>query len=121
MSTILYSVLIAGICQLPYTPPAPVIPPPIKVIMVGQASWYDYDLKGLIWSKNHRTAASRDFPRGTTLEITNTDNGKTVEVLVNDYGPTLETGREIDLSSYAFSQLAPLGKGVINVEVYENE
>jgi rare lipoprotein A (peptidoglycan hydrolase) len=50
--------------------------------------------------------------------VKNTANGKVIDCFVNDYGPTLETGREIDLSSYAFSQLAPLSRGLINVEVY---
>ena len=82
----------------------------------GTASWYDYDLKDNPgWSKNHRTAASRDYPRGTMLTVcTDPSETKCVDVLVNDYGPSasVHPDRIIDLSSYAFSKLYPLSQGV---------
>lgn len=83
----------------------------------GIASWYDYDLNGIEWSKNHRTCASRDLPRYSTAIVTNLDNGKKVECFVNDYGPEAWTGRDIDLSSYAFSQIANLSLGLANVKI----
>jgi len=83
----------------------------------GIASWYDYSLKGIVWSKNHRTAASRHFKRYSTVRVTNVENGKSVEVYINDYGPESWTGREIDLSSYAFSQIADLKLGLIKVRI----
>lgn len=83
----------------------------------GIASWYDYKLNGIAWSKDHRTAASRHFPRKSYVKVTNVENGKSVVVFINDFGPEEWTGREIDLSSYAFSQLAPLSAGLINVKV----
>lgn len=84
---------------------------------VGVASWYDYDLEGIEWSKTHRTCASRDIPKYKTARVTNLANGKTVDCYVNDYGPELRTGRQIDLSSFAFSQLAELSRGLINVKI----
>ena len=83
----------------------------------GTASWYDYDLEGVEWSKTHDTCASRTAKRYSTITVENLDNGKKVDCFVNDYGPELWTGREIDLSSHAFAQLAPLGRGLINVRI----
>lgn len=84
-------------------------------IIIALASWYNYQLFGLAWSQNHRTAASRDYPRGTVLRVENLANGRTVDVLVNDY--ITHPARQIDLSSYAFSQLAPLSRGLIKVKI----
>lgn len=92
---------------------------------LGVASWYDYSLdrkdqKCLsddCYSMFNSTCASRDYPRGTILTVRYKD--KEVKCRVNDYGPA-DLSREIDLSSFAFSQLAPLKLGLINVEIYEN-
>lgn len=85
----------------------------------GVASWYSYRINGINWSDNHRTAASRDFKRYSTVRVTNLDNGKSVEVYINDFGP--EEGqvpeRIIDLSSDAFAQIADLKIGLINVKI----
>lgn len=78
---------------------------------VGIASWYAYTGK--------MACASRMFPRGTWLRVTNRENGKQVFVVVNDFGPQRGTGKMIDLDSVAFKKLAPLGKGVIEVKVEE--
>ena len=87
-------------------------------VQIGKASWYDYQLKGYPnYSKTHLTCASRKYPRGTILNVRY--KGKVIAVRVNDYGPESWTGRIIDLSSYAFSQLASLKIGVIVVEVWE--
>jgi rare lipoprotein A len=99
------------------------IPPPppdeekCPKTITGIASWYDYRLDGIVWSKNHLTAASRRFERYSYVKVTNQDNGKSVVVYINDFGPEEWTEREIDLSSHAFSQLAPLSAGLIKVKV----
>jgi rare lipoprotein A (peptidoglycan hydrolase) len=82
---------------------------------ISMASWYDYKLGDIWWSKTHRTSASRDYPRGTYLKITNIDNEKSVVVFVNDYVENPKV--DIDLSSYAFSQLADLKLGLIRVKI----
>ena len=88
-------------------------PPERKVL---SATWYDYSLSGAPgYSLTHLTAASRDYPKGTYLQVW-TDN-KIVVVRINDYGPEEWTGRKIDLSSYAFSKLASLSRGVIRVRI----
>jgi len=88
-----------------------------------KASWYHYEINGQRWSENHRTAASREFPRGTMVEVTNKANGKTVQVLINDFGPDAKVhpDRELDLSWYAFSQIADPRVGLIEVEYHAIE
>lgn len=82
----------------------------------GVASWYDYGLKGEPkYSTYTATCASRDYPRDSLLQVTRTDNGKTVICRVNDY---VENPKVIvDLSSFAFKQIASPSLGVVNVEV----
>lgn len=84
----------------------------------GEASWYDYGLEGEPnYSEYNATCASRDYPRGTMLRVLNLDTNEGVVCRVNDYGPEKWTGRVIDLSSYAFSQIAELGRGLVDVEI----
>jgi len=92
-----------------------------KTGVVGVASWYDYSLNGIEWSKDHSTCASRDHKRYSTIRVTNMANGKSVECYVNDFGPELgqTPERHIDLSSHAFSQIADLKLGLINVKIEE--
>lgn len=84
---------------------------------VKKASWYDYTLNGIEWSKTHRTCASRDLPRYSTAIVTNLENNKSVECFINDYGPEAWTKRDIDLSSYAFSRIADLSLGLADVKI----
>ena len=82
----------------------------------GLASWYDYDLEGYPgYSKDHRTYASRDYPRGTILRVIYKDRFTTCRV--NDYRPQEGTGRDIDMSSLAFLDLAPLSRGVLEIKI----
>jgi rare lipoprotein A (peptidoglycan hydrolase) len=90
-----------------------------KTGVVGVASWYDYSLDGIEWSKDHDTCASRDHKRYSTIRVTNLDNGKSVDCYVNDYGPELgqTPERHIDLSSHAFGQIADLKLGLVEVKI----
>ncbi|HEX8974524.1 MAG TPA: G5 domain-containing protein [Patescibacteria group bacterium] len=74
----------------------------------GLGTWYAF--KGGLF------AASRDIPRGGYARVTNMDNGKSVIVQINDYGP-FGSGRIIDLDKVAFTKIADLGAGVANVKV----
>lgn len=99
--------------------------PETKQADYGLASWYDYSFTSDdqicrsddCYSMFKSTCASRDYKRGTRLLVS--FNGKSVECLVNDFGPEAWTGRSIDLSSYAFKQLSPLSVGVIKVLISE--
>ena len=42
---------------------------------------------GLPFDKNQMTVASKEFPFGTVLKVTNPSNGREVRVVVNDHGP----------------------------------
>jgi hypothetical protein len=76
----------------------------------GQGTWYAW--KGGLF------AASTTIAKGTFVKVTNTANGKTVIVQINDYGPQGK-GRIIDLDKVAFAKIASLGAGVIGVKVEE--
>ena len=81
------------------------------ILTVGKASWYGY--------KGGDYAASPDFPKGSRLRVFNKDNGKFVDVEINDYGPERDKhpDRAIDLDKAAFKKIASLGAGVINVRI----
>ncbi len=83
-----------------------------KIPEVGSASWYGY--------KGCDCAASPDYPKGTYLVVSRTDDPtRTVTVKVNDYGPERDVfpDRIIDLDKVAFKKIASLGAGVIQVKV----
>jgi peptidoglycan lytic transglycosylase len=73
---------------------------------VGEASWYGPGLQGNEtasgepFDQNKMTAAHPSLPMGTKAEVTNLENGKKVEVRINDRGPYLGD-RAIDLSREA--------------------
>ena len=77
-----------------------------KVISYGSgtATWYSL-ISGM-------TAASNSLPYGTKV-LVRASNGREVMVTIVDHG--IQGGAIIDLSSEAFSQLAPLGVGRISV------
>ncbi len=80
----------------------------------GRGSWYALGLP----APDSLTCASRTFPRGTYLHVTDLYNGRTVICLVNDYGPEAWTGRVIDLSRGSFASVDDLGRGTIPVKIY---
>jgi uncharacterized protein YabE (DUF348 family) len=76
----------------------------------GQGTWYAF--KGGLF------AASPWLPMGSYAKVTNTGNGKSVIVQINDRGP-FGPGRIIDLDKVAFQKIASIGAGVIGVKVEE--
>ncbi len=62
------------------------------------------------------TAAHRDLPLETWVMVTNLNNGRSVEVRVNDRGPFVDD-RIIDVSYAAGRLLGMIGPGVIPVRV----
>ncbi|MFA5187944.1 MAG: septal ring lytic transglycosylase RlpA family protein [Patescibacteria group bacterium] len=83
----------------------------ISIMTEGTASWYKY--------KGCNCAASPDYPKGTKLKVTNIDNGKSVIVKVNDWGPdrSVHPTRVIDLDVVAFKQIAKKSAGLCKVKV----
>jgi D-alanyl-D-alanine carboxypeptidase len=82
-----------------------------SVMTLGRASWYAY--------KGGNFAASPDFPKGSKLRVYNLANRKSVDVVVNDYGPerNKHPDRAIDLDKIAFKKIASLSGGIINVKI----
>ncbi len=76
----------------------------------GAASWY-------AWTGT-MAAANPWLPKGSYVKVTNTENGKSVIVVINDRGPFVP-GRIIDLDKVAFAKIASIGAGVINVKMEE--
>ena len=71
--------------------------------MEGIASWYGADFEGRLTSNGEiydmyaYTAAHKTLPLGTVVKVNNLDNGKSIEVRINDRGPYV-VGRVIDLT-----------------------
>ncbi|MCW1888008.1 MAG: G5 domain-containing protein [Candidatus Moranbacteria bacterium] len=76
----------------------------------GGASWYAHT--GTL------AAANPWLPMGSYVKVTNTANGKSVIVKINDRGP-FGGGRIIDLDKVAFQEIASLGQGVVDVKMEE--
>jgi rare lipoprotein A len=78
--------------------------------MKGVASWYGGRFNGQIaasgetYDMEQLTAAHRTLPFGTRVRVQRTDNGKSVEVRINDRGPFVAQ-RVIDLSKAAARRL----------------
>jgi len=89
---------------------------PILCLLV--ASWYGEPYRGRPtasgepYDPSAMTCAHRELPFGTRLLVFTPD--KHVIVTVNDRGPFI-AGRELDLSSYAFEQLADPDQGLVHV------
>lgn len=71
---------------------------------------------GEVFSNNKMTAAHLKLPFGTLVTVTNLDNGRSVEVRVNDRGPHSKYFI-IDLSQAAAKEIGIFKKGVGKVEM----
>jgi rare lipoprotein A len=89
---------------------------------VGIASWYGgrhqgrLTASGEVFDENKLTAAHRTLPLVTWARVTNLENGRSVEVKVNDRGPYID-GRVIDLSTRAAEELGMTEQGLARVEI----
>lgn len=89
---------------------------------VGIASWYGPGFhgqptaSGVIYNQFELTAAHPTLPLGSHLAVTNLQNGKSVEVSINDRGPFVK-GRIIDLSYAAAAALSMVGQGTTLVRI----
>jgi rare lipoprotein A len=88
----------------------------------GIASWYGeafhgkYTANGEVFDLNSLTAAHRTLPMPSVVEVTNLENGRTLDVRVNDRGPYAR-GRIIDMSRRAAQLLGFEGSGTAKVRV----
>jgi rare lipoprotein A len=88
----------------------------------GQASWYGpgFDgrptASGELFDQNALTAAHPDLPLGVMATVTNLQNGRVVEVEINDRGPFIGN-RVIDLSRGAAQRLGIIEAGLAPVQI----
>lgn len=88
----------------------------------GIASWYGKEFHGKlaangeIFDMTAYTAAHRKLPLGTIVRVLNLNNGKSVEVRINDRGPYV-AGRMLDLSHAAARELGMVEAGTTAVQI----
>lgn len=95
---------------------------PVQISLNGWASWYgpgfhgNRSASGEVYNQHALTAAHRSLPFGTKIRVTNTRNGKSVVVRINDRGPFIHA-RIIDLSAAAARILGVMQTGTAPVRV----
>ncbi|MDP1807862.1 MAG: septal ring lytic transglycosylase RlpA family protein [Acidimicrobiales bacterium] len=89
-------------------PPAAAVSGAVTRTDSGVASWFKAPAA---------TCAHRTLPMGTMIKVTRIHNGASATCKVDDRGPTLETGRLIDLSLDTFEKLAAREAGLIDVRI----
>ncbi|MBI5588418.1 MAG: septal ring lytic transglycosylase RlpA family protein [Deltaproteobacteria bacterium] len=91
-------------------------------VQEGIASWYGSDFHGKptasgeTYNMYAMTAAHKTLPLGTTVEVINLDNGRHINVVVNDRGPFV-AGRIIDLSFTGAKGLNMVDSGTARVRL----
>jgi rare lipoprotein A len=86
------------------------------------ASWYGpkfhgkLTASGEVFNQEQFTAAHPTLPWGSKVKVINLDNGKSVDVRINDRGP-FKPGRIIDLSRAAARALGMVRRGIATVRI----
>jgi rare lipoprotein A len=118
------SVLVASCATSPsvHNPVSPIAEYPAESSVTGIASWYGpgfnghHTASGEVYNQEELTAASTIIPLGSHVMVTNLDNGRAVEVRINDHGP-YRKGRKIDLSHEAARTLGIVKPGTARVRI----
>src|SRR6266566_5196838 len=88
----------------------------------GVDTWYgpgfhgNRTANGEIYDQYELTAAHPSLPLGTRVMVKNLENGRAVQVRVNDRGPFVD-GRAIDLSYAAARTISMVGPGTVRVRI----
>lgn len=88
----------------------------------GMASWYGDQFQGNptangeVYDMNGLTAASRELPLGTRIQVKNLNNNRSVVLRINDRGPFIP-GRFLDVSKGAAERLGFISAGLARVEI----
>jgi rare lipoprotein A len=129
-STIVVAVCLAAACASSRPATAPPLAPADDSSPAGRwteegiASWYGGNdgfegkptASGEIYDSSLLTAAHRELPLGTVVEVWSAENGQRVRVRINDRGPFIP-GRIIDLSRAAAGKLGLIGPGTGRVRL----
>ncbi len=131
---VLMSLALVASCNTQQPPPPPqpvpaVAPPPppppqtkapkprgAVVSFQGTESAGRPTASGEPYNPDDLTAASKTYPIGSRVEVTNPKNGKSVIVRINDRGPHVR-GRSLDLSKAAAEELGITDKGVAHLKI----
>jgi rare lipoprotein A len=95
---------------------------PVELPQTGQASWYGaaqqgkQTASGTTFDQAGFTAAHPSLPFGSKIKVTNLANGKSVEVVITDRGPS-SGNRIIDLSQGAAQALEMIDSGTADVRL----
>jgi rare lipoprotein A len=118
---ILVAVTLSG-CGLIFGRSKPPVEARPGAVQTGTASWYGPGFHGKrtsngeIYDQYELTAAHQTLPLGTRVAVTNLQNGRQVEVRINDRGPFVK-GRAIDLSYAAARSMGMIGPGTVPVRI----
>lgn len=86
------------------------------------ASWYGPGFQGNRTANGERydmngiSAAHKTLPFGTVVRVTNLNNGRSIDVRINDRGPFIKN-RVIDLSKGAAQKIDMIRDGVVPVRL----
>jgi rare lipoprotein A len=107
--------------QVQVTPPQPVSISATELEGIG--SYYAEPYHGrrtanceIFDTYQHLTAAHKTLPFNTLVRVTNTKNGREVDVRINDRGPFVK-GRVIDLSVRAAREIDMVRAGLVPVKI----
>ena len=96
--------------------------PHSRVTEAGLASWYGLEEQGRLtasgehFDRHQFTAASRHFALNSIVRVTNENNGRSVQVRINDRGPFIH-GRILDVSEAAADKLDMKRSGTAPVKI----
>lgn len=114
---------LAGLLAASPTGQGPLFPDTVpEWIQQGRVSWYGPGFHGRrtangeIFDTHDLTMAHRSLPMGTTVRVTNLENGRSVVLRVNDRGPYVG-GRVADLSHAAAERLGFVDDGVVPARI----
>lgn len=102
--------------------PSSVKPARIGETETGIASWYGAPYNGRrsangeVYDMEKLTAAHRNLPFDTWVEVTNLENKKRIDVRITDRGPFVK-GRIIDLSLAAAREIDMVAAGTVRVKI----
>lgn len=106
----------------PEGPLSPVYGLSTASVLEGTASWYGpgfhgrLTADGTIYNRYALTAAHRTLRHGTVVRVTNTENGRSTVLVINDWGP-VPRDRIIDVSEAAAHVLGFHEQGLAQVRV----
>ena len=93
-----------------------------KPLQKGAASWYGPGFHGKrtangeVYDENGLTAAHKTLPMPAMVRVTNLENGRSIQVRINDRGP-FEAGRVIDMTRRGAQLLGFIQQGTARVRV----